>query len=489
MIDDPDGSARDRRPGPPRGIGTDFLQLDRTAAPSRGLTEWLAGELRTAVADGRLDVGTPLPASRVLAEGLGISRGVVVEAYRRLCDEGIAEGRVGSGTMITAVPATGRPGPPHASRAPMTPSSPLIPAGSASPEFDLSPGVPDLSAFPRAAWLRAERTVLQGTGARRLGYADPRGDPWLRTELARWLGRTRGLRAGPDDILVVSGVAQALALLAQTLHATGTSVLAVEDPGSLGARQEVRHWGLEPIPVAVDDDGLRVEDLARTDAQAVLLTPAHQFPTGVVLAPRRRRDLLTWATGDRLVIEDDYDAEHRYDRTPVPALQAFAPDQVAHTGSTSKTLAPGLRLGWVVPPPRLYGQLVAARYASDICGPVLPQLVLAQLLATGELDRHLRQVRHRQRTRRDTVLTALRQHAPQTRVLGIAAGLHLLVLLPESTDDHLLAERAEQVGIRVHPLSWHRIRPGPPGLVLGYAALPPDRLHEAITWLARILPA
>jgi GntR family transcriptional regulator / MocR family aminotransferase len=351
--------------------------------------------------------------------------------------------------------------------------------GSGDVEIDLAPGVPDLAAFPRAAWLRAERTVLGNATAADLGYGDPRGNLRLRTELAGWLARMRGLRATPDELIVVAGVAQSLALLAQTLLARGTRAVGFEDPGSRGARAELEHWGLGTVPVPVDDRGIVVTGLSTVDT--VVLTPAHQFPTGVVLAPDRRRALLDWGG---LVIEDDYDAEHRYDRAPVPALQAAAPDRVAHAGSTSKSLAPGLRLGWLVPPPHLHADVVAAKYASDLGSPALPQLVLAHLLATGDYDRHLRLVRTRQRRRRDAVLAALRAHLPAARVAGVAAGLHLVVLLPAGTDDAAAAARIRATGVGVQPLSFHRVAPGPPGLVLGYAAHPPGRLHEAVRRLA-----
>jgi GntR family transcriptional regulator / MocR family aminotransferase len=239
----------------------------------------------------------------------------------------------------------------------------------------------------------------------------------------------------------------------------------------------------------VDEHGLRAADLAGTDLRAVLLTPAHQFPTGAVLAPRRRRELLDWAarTGG-LIIEDDYDAEFRYDRTPVPALQGSAPDLVAYAGSTSKTLAPGMRLGWLIPPRRMQADLIEAKHAADLGSPALPQLVLARLIASGELEHHLRLVRKRQRIRRDALLGALREHLPQAQVQGIAAGLHLLILFGEQTrPDTALAEEILRAGVLVHPLSWHRQRPGPPGLVLGYAAHTPDQLAEAARRIARVV--
>jgi len=476
------------------GVGSDFLQLDATLVRARGLTTWLTGALRAAIVDGQLATGTRLPATRTLAGDLGVARGVVVGAYQRLGDEGLLDARTRVGTIV--MPLTAPPARPPARaadhdaadtvpRLPVPTSRRLAPA-----ELDLSPGVPDLTAFPRAAWLRAERAVLDQVTASDLGYGDPRGSAALRTELAGWLARTRGVRADPDDIIVVAGVAQSLALLAQTLRGSGADAVAVEDPGSRGARDELSHWGLRPRPVPVDEQGMQVDELARSGLQAALLTPAHQFPTGVVLSPPRRRSLLDWARAGGLVIEDDYDAEHRYDRAPVPALQASAPEHVAHTGSTSKTLAPGMRLGWLIPPSHLRADLVAAKHASDLGSPALPQLVLAHLLASGAYDRHLRLLRSRQRRRRDAMLAALHVHLPQAHVQGVAAGLHLLITLPDlpdDLDDTDLADAVRHAGVLVHPLSWHRQRPGPPGLVLGYAAHPPDQLHEAVQRLAATL--
>jgi GntR family transcriptional regulator/MocR family aminotransferase len=506
--------------------GADFLQLRPEEAPSRGLTGWLADAIRAAIMDGRLGAGAPLPATRLLAGDLGVSRGVIVEVYQRLADEGLVSARPGNGTRVLGVPrlapaASGAAGvcgdtgtfgiaggsgdveiPRDAGVSGGTGiagasfGGPLVPAGwRERAEIDLSPGVPDLSGFPRVAWLRAERLVLERASVADLGYGDPRGAGALRTELAGWLARTRGLRTGPDDIIIVTGVAQALALLARVLREGGHREIAVEDPGSRGARDDLAYWGLRPVPVPVDEHGLRVGELVRGDARAVLLTPAHQFPTGVVLAPQRRRDLLDWAAGaDALIVEDDYDAEYRYDRAPVPALHASASSLVAYAGSTSKTLAPGMRLGWLIPPARLHADLVEAKYASDLGSPALPQLVLARLIASGELEQHIRLVRKRQRSRRDALLLALLEHLPAARVQGVAAGLHLLITFPwldgaggPGGSDADLAEAILRTGVLVHPLSWHRQRPGVPGIVLGYAAHTPGRLHEAVRRIARAL--
>jgi GntR family transcriptional regulator/MocR family aminotransferase len=466
--------------------GTDFLQLDPATAPIRGLTTWLADALRTAIIDGRLGPGTALPATRILADDIGVSRGVTVEAYQRLKDEGMVSARHGAGTIVTGklvVQGPSAAGPSEETYVPRR--------WRAQAEIDLSPGIPDLAGFPRAAWLRAERTVLHQADVADLGYGDPRGSEWLRHELAGWLARTRGLRVRAEDIIIVTGVAQAFALLAQWLRARDRLEIAVEDPGSRGSRDELAYWGLRPVPVGVDADGFRVENLARTGARAVLLTPAHQFPTGVVLAPQRRRELLSWATSaSGLIIEDDYDAEYRYDRSPVPAMQASAPYHVIYAGSTSKTLAPGMRLGWMIPPAGMRADLIAAKHASDLGGPVLPQLVLAQLIASGDLEHHIRVARKRQRGRRDALLAAVREYLPQAQVQGVAAGLHLLVTFPGlagQPSDKDLADRCSQAGVFVHPLSFHCERDTVPGLVLGYAAHTADQLRAAVQRIGQVI--
>jgi GntR family transcriptional regulator/MocR family aminotransferase len=470
----PDQGAGDRGGPDGGGRGADFLQLDPAAA-RHGLGDWLSAAVRDAVADGRLSPGTRLPATRVLAAQLGVSRGVVVDAYRRLADEGLVGGRRGGGTTVLAAPPPAAPGPaePPPARVPI----------------DLRPGQPDLSAFPRTAWLRAERTALARTPDAALGYGDPRGTPELRTALAAWLARSRGVRAAPSAIVVVGGVAQGLALLAQVLVRRGTTTVGYEDPGSRGTRDQLQRWDLRLAPVPVDDLGLDVDALAATPVGAVFVTPAHQFPTGVVLAPQRRRALLDWARGGGLVIEDDYDAEHRYDRAPVAGLAALAPEHVVYLGSVSKTLAPALRLGWVVAPPSVREELVVRKQWSDITTPALGQLALAELITSGGFERHLRKVRTRQRGRRDALLAALREHLPHAHVHGVAAGLHLLVGFPDrgdgrTVDDAAVADRALAAGVAVQPLSYHRLRPGPPGLVIGYAAATPDRLREGVRRIA-----
>ncbi|AUS77347.1 GntR family transcriptional regulator [Actinoalloteichus sp. AHMU CJ021] len=474
--------------------GSDFLQLDGSRVRRGERTTWLAARLRAAIADGTLPLGARLPATRVLAVELGFSRGTVSEAYRRLADEGLIQARAGAGSTVAARPggpppaAAGRAG---SSRAITTPTGSPVETGGGPGKpsvIDLAAGLPDLASFPRAAWLRAERSVLATASARQLGYGPPQGVPELREQLAAWLGRSRGVVAAPDRIVVTSGVSGALSLLAQVLRDRGVDAVALEDPGAEGNRTVLGQWLPRLPPVAVDEHGLDTAALARSGAGAVLVTPAHQYPTGVVLSPARRRSLLAWAASrDGLVIEDDYDAEYRYDRAPVRAVQPLSPQTVAYTASVSKTLAPGLRLGWLVPPDHLREPLVRLRWASDLGSPVLPQLTLARLLAEGVLERHLRAMRARHRARRDAVVAALRRWLPDCPVLGVAAGLHVLVLLPTGQDDAEIAGRARAHGVLVRPLSRHRVAPGRPGLVVNYAGHHPERLDAAVGVLARVI--
>ncbi|SIR54156.1 GntR family transcriptional regulator / MocR family aminotransferase [Micromonospora avicenniae] len=478
-----------------RTAGSDFLHLDIAEAPPGGRAAWLAERLRGAIADGRIAVGARLPATRLLAADLGVSRGVVTEAYQRLAEEGRIAGRGRAGTVVVAAlprppvsPAVPATSPSAAALFPSVPGSDIFDAVRTAPaRIDLTPGVPDLAAFPRADWLRAERTVLRRLAAADFGYGDPCGAPALRAAVAAWLARNRGIAAHPGDVIVTAGVSQALGLLAQALLGDGIDRIAVEEPGSLGVRQHLNNWGVATLPVTVDAAGLRVDELVATGARAVMLTPAHQFPTGVVLDGRRRRQLVDWASDGGLIVEDDYDAEHRYDRPPVPALRAMLPEHVCYAGSVSKLLAPALRVGWLLAPPRYRDAVVAAKRNADLGTSMLPQLVLAELMTTGALERQLRLLRRRHVRRRDAMVTALARHLPGATVHGAAAGLHLMVTLDDTVADTELAAATLERGVKVQPLSWHCQRAHPPGLVLGYAANTATDIEQGVATIAAAL--
>lgn len=472
--------------------GADFLQLTVDEAPAGGLSDWLAERFRSAISDGRLPIGSRLPATRVLAAELQVSRGVVTEAYQRLTEDGHVAGRGRAGTVVVAAPIGTTPASPaRVSPSPgavvAEPGLDIFDAMRAVPaQIDLTPGVPDLAAFPRAAWLKAERAVLTDLSASAFGYGDPAGTPMLRLAVANWLARNRGIKADPDDIIIVAGVSQALGLIAQVLTREGITDIAVEDPGSLGSRQHLQNWGMRTPPIPVDSDGLRVDELRNTGARAVLVTPAHQFPTGVVLDGERRRELMQWAADGGLIVEDDYDAEHRYDRPPVPALRAMLADHVIYAGSISKLLAPALRIGWMLAPAQYKDALVGAKRLADLGNAGLPQLVLANLMESGELERQLRFVRKRHRQRRDAMIDAISNYLPGATVHGAAAGLHLTITFDAPMDDVELANAALAKGVKTQPLCWHAQRAQPPGLVLGYAARTPTEITEAVAILGEL---
>ena len=432
----------------------------------------LEGHLRELVRDGTLAAGTRLPSSRALAGDLEVSRRLVVEAYAQLLAEGYLVSRSGAGTYVAATAGVSEP------TATSAPGRPL--------RFDFFPGAPDLGSFPRSLWLRTMREVLSSTTPDAFAYPDVRGTAALRRALTDYLRRVRGVVVEPESIVICSGATQGLALLGRALVHRGIGTIAVEDPSLPPHRAVLAYAGLEVRGVPVDDEGLKVSAL---NAPTILTTPAHQCPTGVVLSPRRRAALMDWARAGGLVVEDDYDAEFRYDRAPLGALQGLAPDRVVYLGTVSKTLAPGLRLGWLVLPAWLVEPVVEAKLLDDLGSPTIEQLVLARLIETAAYDRHLRKARRRNRVRRDALIGAVAGHLPGARVSGISAGLHALVRLPRVIDAQRLLERAAERSVGVYPLSLHMIEPTreTDALVLGYAGLSEPAIEEGIRRLAEVL--
>jgi GntR family transcriptional regulator/MocR family aminotransferase len=358
------------------------------------------------------------------------------------------------------------------------------------PRIDLSYGRADVSSFPRAAWLRAIRGALASAPNDLFGYLAGSGVPQLRTAIAGYLNRVRGTVAQPDQIVICTGYAQGAALLVGVLAAAGARRLALEDPSSGDdALPAARALGLEVTGIPVDRDGIRVDLLAGSGADAVVLTPSHQWPTGSVLSAERRAAVLRWAAeSGAVVIEDDYDAEFRYDRTPVGALQGLAPDRVVYAGSASKTLAPGLRLGWFVMPGHLAEPMAAAKIAADRGSPALEQLALADLITRGEFDRHLRRMRPVYRRRRDALLAALARRLPWLEPAGVSAGLHLVTWLPPDLDEATVVSAAARAGVGIEGVTPYRIsHPGPSGLIFGFATVNEQAIAEGIDILARVI--
>ncbi|TCO44530.1 GntR family transcriptional regulator/MocR family aminotransferase [Kribbella antiqua] len=455
------------------GGGAD-LHLDLAA--TRGRND-LVRALHDSIRSGRLPAGTRLPSSRSLARDLGIARNTVADAYGQLVAEGWLTARQGSGTVVAnraAVPAD------------LTPvaSQGVVPKGIY--RYDLMPGSPDVSTFPRGEWLAAARKALLSAPNEAFGYGDPRGRTELRRMLADYVARARGVRADPERIVICSGYVQALSLLSEVVRAQGGTRMAVEEFGYDLHRDVIRSRGLEPVPLEVDELGARVSQLS---GQAALLTPAHQMPTGVPLAPERRTAAVEWAReAGAVLIEDDYDGEFRYDRQAVGALQALDPERVAYTGTASKSLAPGLRLAWMVLPQHLLEPVIAAKRTADFQTATLDQLILAEFIASGHYDRHVRRSRLHYRRRRDRLVELLAVRAPNVRVAGISAGLHVLLDVPGDAED--IVSRAARQGLGLATLSRYHVNPTRTtrqAVIVGYGT-PPDHAYPgALDLLCQVL--
>jgi GntR family transcriptional regulator/MocR family aminotransferase len=458
------------------------LAIDLDRAGGGALHRQIETSIRRRIRSGGLPAGVALPPTRALAAELGVARGVVVEAYAQLVAEGYLTSRSGGYTQVASglAPTTLAP----------TGPGPGQPASSSSPrpEVDFGYGRCNLAGFPRAAWLRSVRRVLTEAPDERLGYLDGRGAVELRSALAAYLNRVRGTNADPETIVITNGYAQAVSLLMGVLAARGTRTVAVEDPSAIDDARPIAHaLGLRVAGVPVGDDGMRVDGVAELVADLLILTPSHQWPTGGVLSPQARAEVLAWAqrTG-ALILEDDYDAEYRYDRAPIGAMQGLDPGRVAYAGTASKTLAPGFRLGWVILPRELVEPFAEAKLLADRGSPILDQLTFADFLTRGEFDRHLRRMRPIYRSRRDALLTALAQQLPELEPAGIAAGLHLVAWLPRDLDETAVIAAAAREGVAVAGLTPYRLSPAPRGgLIFGYSDLSERAIADGVTRLAR----
>jgi GntR family transcriptional regulator/MocR family aminotransferase len=459
------------------------LHLDPTGS---GLRSGLEDALREAVRSGRLGPGARLPSSRALAADMGVARNTVADAYAELTAEGWLTAQQGSGTRVAeravlhrTEPTTGR----------TTPIRHRL-------THSLMPGSPNLAEFPRKEWLAAARRALTAAPHDAFGYGDTAGRVELRMVLADYLSRSRGVYADPKRIIICSGFHHGLTLMAQALQARRVRAVAVESYGFDAYRDLLAAAGLRTPPLYVDECGARTDDLVgMRGVGAVLLTPAHQYPTGVELRPDRRATAIDWAraTGG-LILEDDYDGEFRYDRQPVGALQGLDPDRVVYFGSVSKSLAPGLRLAWMILPEELVPDVVAAKGIVDAASS-LEQLTLAEFIGSGAYDRHVRSMRLRYRIRRDELVAVLAKRAPRVRVSGMAAGLQAVLELPGGTENSVV-QAAVREGLAISGMQEFRYEehggrwrlPEQDALVVGYAAPSDSAWAGALETLCKVLP-
>jgi GntR family transcriptional regulator / MocR family aminotransferase len=458
------------------GLGPELLlALDRKLAEP--LRSQLERELRDAIRSGRLAAGERLPSSRAMAAELGISRGLVLDCYSQLQAEGFLTSKTGSATRVAA--------------GALTPSPISVkPAPPPRLAVDFRPGVPDLTSFPRREWGWALRESCRNASAAEFDYGDPRGAEALRQVLAGYLRRVRGTVADAEQIVICVGFGQGINLVLRSLADDGIRRVAIEDPGDDDYHVISARLGIEAVPVPIDERGIDVDALAATEVRAVILTPTHQFPTGSGLAPERRQALVSWASErGATIIEDDYDAEFRYDRDPVGALQGLAPNRVALIGTVSKSLAPALRLGWVVCPGAVLESLAEDKRLGDRGSPTLEQLALAALIQSGRYDRHLRHMRGVYAARRDTLVEALARQAPDVLLGGLAAGFHAVAHLAEEADEQAIVAEARARSIGLYGMSSYRPsgRSGPPQLVLGFGNLSEAAIDRGITAIGDLL--
>jgi GntR family transcriptional regulator/MocR family aminotransferase len=481
------------------GLGPEILlSLDRSR--SEPLRIQLERELREAIRSGRLAAGERLPSSRAMATELGISRGLVLECYSQLQAEGFLTATSGSATRVAAQalgPAGAPAGAPLGAPTKPLSAAPADPfdwtAPGPRPDVDFRPGVPDLTSFPRRDWTWALRESCRDATPTDLGYGDPRGSESAREVLAGYLRRVRGSQVDPEQLVMCAGFGQGINLVLRALAEQGIRRVGIEDPGDDDYFAICQRLGMEAVPVAIDGKGIDVDALAATDLRAVILTPTHQFPTGAALGPGRRQALVTWANErDAYVIEDDYDAEFRYDRDPVGALQGLAPERVALLGTVSKSLAPALRLGWIVCPAPLLEALTEDKRLSDRGSPTLEQLALATLIESGRYDRHLRHMRRVYSARRATLIRALSEHAPRVKLHGLAAGFHAVAELGPGADERATVEAARARSVGLYGMSLFRLSEpsgpgGPAQLVLGFGDMSEPAIERGLATIADLL--
>jgi GntR family transcriptional regulator/MocR family aminotransferase len=461
----------------PRNLqARDLLLLVDRSRPTP-VSRQLEEQMRSAIQSGAFVAGEQLPSTRVLAQDIGVSRGVVVRVYGQLAAEGYLSLRQGAAPTVRAAVR-------------FDPKTAAQPNGRPRILYNLRPHLPEVATFPRRAWLRAVRESLEQARAADLTYGDEAGLWDLRVEVANYLSRARGVLAHPERTLITAGSTHALSLVSRVLARRGQKTIAFENPSHYVLRAVATHGGQTVVAAEVDDRGVRPDTAGAADA--IYVTPAHQFPTGVVLTPERRTAVIEWAQEtDAWIVEDDYDAEFRYDRAPIGALQGLAPERVMYIGSTGKTFAPGLRLGWAVLPQSLVEDVSRELLNSMLQVSGFDQLAFANFLHRGDFDRHLRRMRQLYRVRRDLVVSLLAELLPSHAVRGIAAGLHVVLEMPSLPAASAVKAEAEEARIVVETLEQHTFADdaGPAGLLVGYGGLPEPSLEEAIRGLAQIVRA
>lgn len=466
-------------------MSTLWIPLERSS--NTPLIRQVYAQIRAYILGGTLQAGERLPSTRELAASLHVSRNVVLEAYDQLLAEGYIESRAGSGTYV----AEGT----YLDREPREPA--LVPTGPVrTPQpgdacIDFRSGLPALDLFPRKQWSQLAQRVYVEASPSVFGYDNPEGRPELRDVLSRYLLRTRGVRCQPEQILILSGAAQAFSLLTKLFASAGEEIM-LEDPVTYEIQEILSSSGARLFPIPVDERGMRTEMLPLDKRpRFIFVTPSHQFPLGGILPVQRRIQLLQFArTAGCYVVEDDYDSEFRYEGSPVSSLQSLEPARVIYIGTMSKILSPALRLGYMVLPEELVERSRTVKRLLDVHSPSLEQLVLAHFVDSGHLERHIARMKRTYSRRRNALIQALKRHfAPRVAMLGDATGLHLVARFRHIEFTRELVMAIEREGARVYPVEQHAVRKGEHvnEIILGYGHLTPEQIEQGVRRIKVIL--
>ncbi len=456
-----------------------WIPIDRSLA--RPLIWQVYEQMRIQILQGTLQAGQQLPSTRELAADLHVSRNVILEAYDQLLAEGYIESHAGSGTYVAEGTYLGG----ERSEPELQHSQPIGPQLTERDVIDFRSGLPALELFPRKRWSQLTQCVYSEATPAAFGYSNPEGSAELRTVLARYLLRTRGVRCRPEQMLILSGAAQAFSLLARLLISAGDQVM-IEDPVTYEIQLILSSCGAQLLPIPVDEHGMRTDSLPLSGKAPIFIfvTPSHHFPLGGILPIQRRIQLLQFArAASCYVVEDDYDSEFRYQGSPISSFQGLEPGRVIYIGTFSKILSPALRLGYMVLPEELIEGCRSMKRLADLHSPSLEQLVLARFIDSGQLEQHIVRMKRVYQRRRSTLIHALTAHfSHRVDILGDATGLHLVARFREVNFTQEVLAAIEQAGVRVYPVEQHAIRKGRHSdkIILGYSHLTQEQIEQGI---------
>jgi len=461
-----------------------YIQLNREDKLS--LSRQIYRSVKDTIVSGKIAAGTKLPSSRELSSELHVARNVVIEGYEQLLAEGYIYSKNGSGTYISeGVAISDLQRKKWLSQKPAMLSKPPI-------LVSFRTGIPDLELIPIKKWAQIYHKIALDIEPQKMDYQNTAGDDSLRAILAQYLNRVRGTNTRPENIIITNGAAQSFDLLCQLVLENEYAL--VENPLSYGLLHTLKNNGVTMRPIRLDQDGMVTAELPSEPPKLIFTTPSHQFPMGSILTASRRIELIRYASRNHAyIVEDDYDSEFRFDGNPIESMQYLSPDRVIYIGTFSKTLMPALRIGYMVLPDELYERMCDAKFVSDIHSPVLEQLTLAQFIASGAFELHIRKMQKVYQKKRNHLISCLkRTFGDRVLVFGAAAGLHFVCSFPGVKFDSSLLQKIQQAGIEISSIDKHILysklkEEYDNVLIFGYGNTPIERMETGIELLVEII--